>query len=181
MNFEDAYKKLRDGTATDAEAAFVARELENIRRISAILDNPALSDPGISNAKAETVQEARKVFNRKTLLRTVITVLCSLLIIAAIICSILFIPSSISASGKVKLTKNQAVEAAYACLVEDFGEEQAMNFYLDYAHRHLRYTGSIFEGVYIYKVEFEDHHGREYEIEVNSNSGFTVVRDIDFG
>ena len=30
MNFEDAYKKLRDGTATDEEAAFVARELEKI-------------------------------------------------------------------------------------------------------------------------------------------------------
>ena len=44
MNFEDAYKKLRDGTATDEEAAFVARELENVRRISSILDNPELSD-----------------------------------------------------------------------------------------------------------------------------------------
>ena len=63
MNFEEAYTKLREGRATDEEAAFVARELENVRRISSILDDPARSDPGISKAKLETVQKARKVFN----------------------------------------------------------------------------------------------------------------------
>ena len=181
MNFEDAYKKLRDGTATDEEAAFVARELENVRRISSILDNPELSDPGIGQAEMDTVQKARKVFNQKTLIRTVVVVLCSLLVIAAIVCAILFIPSNISASGKVTLSKEQAVEAAHACLVEELGEEEAGRFYVDYAHRHLRYVGSIFDAIYVYKVEYEDIYGREYEIEVNSNSGYTVIRDIDLG
>ena len=181
MNFEDAYKKLRDGTASDEEAAFVARELENVRRISSILDDPELSDPGIGQAEIETVQKARKVFNHKTLIRTIIVVLCSLLVIAAIVCAILFIPSNISASGKVKLTKEQAIEAAHACLVEEVGEEEAGRFYVDYAHRHLRYVGSIFDAIYVYKVEYEDIYGREYEIEVNSNSGYTVIRDIDLG
>ena len=179
MNFEEAYKKLREGTATDAEAAFVARELENVRRISSILEDPALSDPGISKAKLETVQKARKEFNKKTALRTVAVVLCSLLILAAVVCSVLLIPSNLSAAGKVKLTKQQAVEAAYGCLAKEVGEEQAEKFHVDYAHRHLRYVGSIFDAVYVYKVEFEDLHGREYEIEVNSNSGYTVIRDID--
>ena len=181
MNFEDAYKKLRDGTATDEEAAFVARELENVRRISSILDNPELSDPGIGQAEMDTVQKARKVFNQKTLIRTVVVVLCSLLVIAAIVCAILFIPSNISASGKVTLSKEQAVEVAHACLVEELGEEEAGRFYVDYAHRHLRYVGSIFDAIYVYKVEYEDIYGREYEIEVNSNSGYTVIRDIDLG
>ena len=181
MNFEDAYKKLRDGTATDEEAAFVARELENVRRISSILDNPELSDPGIGQAEMDTVQKARKVFNQKTLIRTVVVVLCSLLVIAAIVCALLFIPSNISASGTVKLTKEQAVEAAHACLVEELGEEEAGRFYVDYAHRHLRYVGSIFDAIYVYKIEYEDIRGREYEIEVNSNSGYTVIRDIDLG
>ena len=181
MNFEDAYKKLRDGTATDEEAAFVARELENVRRISSILDDPELSDPGIRQAEMDTVQKARKVFNQKTLIRTVVVVLCSLLVIAAIVCAILFIPSNISASGKVTLSKEQAVEVAHACLVEELGEEEAGRFYVDYAHRHLRYVGSIFDAIYVYKIEYEDIHGREYEIEVNSNSGYTVIRDIDLG
>ncbi len=181
MNFEEAYKKLHEGTATDEEAAFVARELENVRRIRSILDHPDLSNPGISRAEIETVQKARKAFNRKTMLRTIAVVLCSLLAIAAIVCSILFIPSNVSASGKVKLSKEQAIDAACTCLVEELGEEQAKHFYVDYAHRHLRYVGSIFDAIYVYKIEFEDAHGREYEIEVNSNSGYTVIRDIDLG
>lgn len=179
MNFEEAYQKLREGTATDEEAAFVARELENVRKISAILDNPALSDPGIKKAEVETVQKAQKEYNRKTLLRTVVIVFCSLLAVAAIVCAILFIPSNLSASGKLKITKEQAVEAAYACLVEQVGAERAETFYVDYAHRHLRYSGSIFDAVYVYKVEFEDAFGSEFEIEVNGSSGYAVIRDID--
>ena len=179
MNFEEAYQKLREGTATDEEAAFVARELENVRKISAILDRPDLSDPGIRKAEVETVQKARKAFNRKTLIRTVLIVLCCLLAIAAIVCSLLFIPSNISASGKLTITKEQAIEAAYACLLEQVGEERAGTFYVDYAHRHLRYVGSIFDAIYVYKVELVDAHGSEYEIEVNGNSGYTVIRDVD--
>ena len=179
MNFEDAYQKLRDGTATDEEAAFVARELENVRKISAILDNPSLSSPEIGQAESETVQRARKAFNKKTLIRTVIITVCSLLAVAAIVCAVLFIPSNISASGKQRITKEQAVEAAFACLVEQVGEERADTFYVDYAHRHLRYAGSIFDANYVYKVEFEDAYGSEYEIEVNANSGYTVIRDVD--
>ncbi len=65
--------------------------------------------------------------------------------------------------------------------MEELGEEEAGRFYVDYAHRHLRYVGSIFDAIYVYKIEYEDIHGREYEIEVNSNSGYTVIRDIDLG
>ena len=179
MNFEEAYQRLRDGTASDEEAAFVARELENLRRISAILDHPDLADPGIRPAETETVRQARKAFNHKTLLRTVVIVLCSLLATAAVVCGILFIPSNISASGKLRITKAQAIDAAYECLVEQVGEERASSFYVDYAHRHLRYAGSIFDAIYVYRIEFEDAFGRDYEIEVNGHPGYTVVREID--
>ena len=50
---------------------------------------------------------------------------------------------------------------------------------MDYAHRHLRYAGNIFDGIYVYKVEFENAYRSEIEIEVNANSGYTVIRDID--
>lgn len=179
MDFEQAYKKLREGTATDEEAAFVARELENVRKISAILDDPALSDPGIKRAETETVQRARKAFNRKALIRTIVVVLCSLLAVAAIVCGILFIPSNISASGKLEITKEQAIDTAYDLLVEQVGEEEAKTYYVDYAHRHLRYSGSIFDAVYVYRVEFENSFDREYEIEVNGNSGYAVITDIN--
>lgn len=179
MNFEEAYQKLREGTASDEEAAFVARELENVRRISAILDDPALSDPGFERAETETVRKARRKFNRKTMVRTLLIVLCSLLTTAAIVCAILFIPSNVSASGRLALTREDAAEAARACLIDKIGEEEAEPYYVDYVHRHLRYTGSIFEAVYVYKVEFEDPHGNEYEIAVNGRSGYAAITDID--
>ena len=179
MNFEEAYNKLKDGTATDEEAAFVARELENVRKISAILDDPKLSDPGFARAENETVQKARKAFNRKAAIRTIGIVFCCLAVIAAVVCGILFIPSNISASRSLSITKEQAKEKAYTCLVEMVGEEEAKEYYVDYNVRHLRYTGSIFEAVYVYVVEFENAFGREYEIEVNARSGYTVVRDIN--
>lgn len=179
MNFEEAYKKLRDGTATDEEAAFVARELENLRKIRAILDEPFRSDPGISRAEIETVQKARKAFNHKTLIRVLVIVMVSMIVVAALVCSILFIPSNISASGKLELSKEEAVETAYALLAEEVGDEGAERFHVDYAHRHLRYLGSIFDAVYVYEVEFEDVYGSEIEIEVNAKSGYAVIRDID--
>ena len=179
MNFEEAYQKLKAGTATDEEAAFVARELENVRKISSILDNPDMFDPGIERAENAKVQKARKEYNRKTTIRTIVIVLCSLLVFAALVCGILFIPSNISASGKLKVTKEQAIEKAHSCLVEQVGEEDANEYFIDYAHRHLRYTGSIFEAVYIYKIEFEDPFGKEFEIEVNGSSGYTRITDMD--
>ena len=180
MNFEEAYQKLRAGTATDEEAAFVARELENVRKISSILEDPALSDPGIAKAGAETVQKARKEFNRKSLIRTIAAVFGVLAAIAAIVCAILFIPSNISASRKNNISKQEAVALAKEVLAGELGAEEAETFYVDYAHRHLRYARGIFDGVYVYKVEFEDPYGREYEIEVNANSGYAVIRDIDY-
>ena len=180
MNFEDAYQKLRAGTATDEEAAFVARELENVRKISAVLDDPGLSDPGITKAGEETVKKARKEFNKKTLVRTIVTVLCVLASIAAIVCAILFIPSNITAAGKQNITKQQAVDAAKEVMVNELGAEEAETFYVDYAIKHLRYERDIFHGVYVYKVEFQDAYGREYEIEVNTDSGYAVIRDIDY-
>ena len=179
MNFEEAYNKLKDGTATDEEAAFVARELENVRKISAILDNPGLADPGLVKAEHETVQKARKAYNRKTIIRTIIIVVCSLAIIAAVVCGILFIPSNISASKSLSITKQQAQDKAYTCLVEMVGEEEAKEYYVDYNIRHIRYTGDVFHAVYVYVVEFENSFGREYEIEVNGRSGYAVVRDIN--
>ena len=76
--------------------------------------------------------------------------------------------------------KEEAIEAARAVLVNEVGEEQAETFYIDYAHRHLRYSGTIFEAVYIYKIEFENPFGNEFEIEVSAQSGYAVITDIDF-
>ena len=180
MNFEDAYRKLREGTATDEEAAFVARELENVRRIGALLDDPALSDPGIRKAEAETVKKARTAFNRKMLVRTVVIVLVSLAVIAAAVCGVLFIPSNVSASGHVNVTREEALELARAELRNQVGEQAAADFYVDYQHRRLHYTENIFRAVYVYRIQFENARDVEYTFDVNASSGHVSIHDIDW-
>ena len=145
MTFEEAYQKLREGTATDEEAAFVARELENVRKISAILDDPALSDPGIEQAEVETVRRARRAFNRKTLFRTVGIVLCSLLAIAAIVCAVLFIPSNLSASEKQKISKAEAKQQAIE-MMDRVGIPDAANRFDEYP---FQYSGGMRQRIVI--------------------------------
>ncbi len=180
MNFEEAYRKLRDGTASDEEAAFVAGELENVRRISAIIDAANISDPGIREAEERTVQRARREFNRKSLVRTLVTVLCCIAVLGAMVCGLLFIPATISASRQLELSREEAVDAARECLELQIGEDKAAGFYLDYVFRELRYEGSIFRAVYVYDLEFEDAFGNEYEIKVNGKSGYALISDVDF-
>ena len=178
MNFEEAYQKVNAGTATEEEVAYVAKELENLRRLSAILDNPSASDPGIAKVETETVQKARRTFNRKATVRTIIVVLCSLLAIAAITCGIIFIPSCTSAYRNMKVTRDEAVELARACLREQVGEN-ADSYYIDHMHRQLSINGSLTDAVYLYKIEFEDVYDNEYTIKVNAKSGYAMVSDVD--
>lgn len=180
MNFEEAYRNLRDGIASNEEAAFVARELENVRRISALIDATNVSDPGIREAEEKTVRRARRVFNRKSLVRTLVAVLCCVVVLGALVCGLLFVPSNISASSQLELTKDEAVAAARECLALQIGEDKAAGFYLDHVFRELRYEGSIFRAVYVYDLEFEDAFGNEYEVKVNGKSGYALISDVDF-
>ena len=59
-----------------------------------------------------------------------------------------------------------------AQLLNTIGEEAAEQYYVDYAHRHLRYAGSIFEAVYVYRIQFEDSYDNEYTMDVDANSGY---------
>ena len=178
MNLEESLKKVQMGTASEEEIAYVARELDNIRQISAILDNPAAADPGIARADVETVRRARRQFNHKTLIRTVLITLCSMLALAALVCGIIFIPSVSAANKRLRVSKEEAVTLARSCLEERIGGDTE-DFYIDYAHRHLNINGSLTDAVYVYKIEFENMAVEEYEIKVNARSGYAVITDVD--
>lgn len=94
-------------------------------------------------------------------------------------CAIWFIPAAVSAAKSVSVSREEALTAAESCFEELVGEETAQSFYVDYIVRHLRHDGSVFKGVYIYNVEFQNQDGTEYKIEVNASSGKAVIRDID--
>ena len=103
----------------------------------------------------------------------------AIILAAAVFCGIWFIPAAISAEKSVRLSREEALAAAEGCFQELVGEEAARSFYVDYINLRLRHDGSIFKGVYIYNVEYQNQEGTEYKIEVNATSGKTVIRDID--
>lgn len=98
---------------------------------------------------------------------------------AALFCGIWFVPAAVSAAQSVSVSREEALAAAELCLKELVGEETAGSFYVDYINLRLRHDGSIFKGIYIYNVEYQNQDGTEYKIEVNASSGRTVIRDID--
>lgn len=102
-----------------------------------------------------------------------------ILLAAAVFCGVWFIPAAVSAAKSVTVSREEALTAAEACFEDLVGEETAQSFYVDYITRRLRHDGSVFKGVYIYNVEFQNQDGTEYKIEVNAASGKTVIRDID--
>ena len=102
-----------------------------------------------------------------------------ILLAAAVFCGVWFIPAAVSAAKSVTVSREEALTAAEACFEDLVGEETAQSFYVDYITRRLRHDGSVFKGIYIYNVEFQNQYGTEYKIEVNAASGKTVIRDID--
>ena len=103
----------------------------------------------------------------------------AIILAAAVFCGIWFIPAAISAEKTVRLSREEALAAAEECFIKLVGEEAAKDYYVDYISRSLRHDGSIFKGVYIYNVEYQNQYGTEYKIEVSANTDKTVIRDID--
>ena len=112
-------------------------------------------------------------------IRPILTAVLGIILAAAALCGVYFVPAAVSAARSVSVSREEALAAAEARFQELVGEEAAKDFYVDYISRRLRHDGSLFKGVYIYNVEYQNQDGTEYKIEVNAATGKTVVRDID--
>ena len=153
---------------------------ERLYQALQMTEGPTQSEKS-AEADGKAARKAAKVSSRKikksanNLLKAGLWVLLA----AAVFCGIWFIPAAVSAAKTVSVSREEALAAAETCFEELVGEETARTFYVDYISRSLRHDGSVFQGVYIYNVEYQNQDGMEYKIEVNAASGKTVVRDID--
>lgn len=138
----------------------------------------ALQTPASSESAGKTKEKPARGKSRKPI-RPILTAALGIILAAAVLCGICFIPAAVSATRSVSVSREQALAAAEARFQELVGEEGAKGFYVDYISRNLRHNGSLFKGVYIYNVEYQNQDGTEYKIEVNASTGKTVVRDID--
>ena len=141
----------------------------------------ALQTPAKSEPDAEAKEKAGKPApeKRRKPIRPILRAVLGILLTAVVLSGICFIPAAVSATRTVSVSREEALAAAEARFRELVGEEAAQGFYVDYISRRLRHDGSLFKGVYIYNVEYQNQDGTEYKIEVNAASGKTVVRDID--
>lgn len=177
MNFEEAYKKVQAGTATAEEMQFVAREIENVRAVNSILDNVREESPVVRDVPEDTVRKAKKVFNRRTLVRSVMITLCSVLLLGVITCGILFIPSTISAKKCENFSRQEAVEQAKAC-VSEYSGQNADRLTVRDVDKRIYLGNGLNKAYYYYEVNLRDG-GIEYEINVHAKSGYASITDID--
>ncbi len=157
-------------------------EHEFYERLYHALQMPEEPAPGKNVEKAgEASRKSGKVNNKKSKrpVQALLKVGLGIVLAAAVFCGIWFIPAAVWAAKSVNVSREEALTAAEACFEELVGEETARSFYVDYISWRLKHNGSMFKGVYIYNVEYQNQDGTEYKIEVNAASGKTVVRDID--
>ena len=158
-------------------------ESEFYERLYQALQMSEESAPSEKSAEADgkAARKGSKVSGRKSKkpAKSLLIAGLGVLLAAAVFCAVWFIPAAVSAAKTVTVSREEALAAAEACFEDLVGEETARTFYVDYINRTLRHDGSLFRGVYIYNVEYQNQDGMEYKIEVNAASGKTVVRDID--
>lgn len=177
MNFEDAYKKVQGGAATEEEIAFVAHELDKLRRINEILEQPLVS-PVMQETDRQTIEKAKKRHNCKTTLRIILVTLISLMVIAALVCGIIFIPSLTSASRNQKLGREECLELAKTFL-SDYSGENTAKYVIKDIDKELRIPAGLTNAIYVYEIEMISPEGICYEMEVSTKSGYVVLTDID--
>ena len=171
MKLEEALEKVKNGTATGEEEAFVDKELKDFIAIKNIIDNPPV-EPVVARTDRETVGKAIKLFQRKSLIRLAVTVLICLAAIAMIVCAIIFIPACRSAGANQRIERDEAIVMA-----QDFLEQKGIDvaeleiFDVD---KEMRIFGSLNNAFYAYEIEFRSETDI-YGVSVGTQSGHVYL------
>lgn len=186
MNFDEVYSKVQSGNATEEEKRYFDDEIKKLGKLKALLDDyneefelerPLDSESKFVDADMETIKKARRKFNSGMFWRILTISIGSLILIAAIVCGIIFIPSISSAKKNEKITLDEAVELATECLAEHV--DNVNEFYVHDVDKELEIKGSLNNAYYIYEIEFRNGQKDEYQIDVNARSGYVKLSDVD--
>lgn len=162
MNFQEAYEKVQNGTATEEEKLFVENEMQKANQIQSVVsaDN----------------KKNKKEFKYKTALKISLITLCSLALVAVIALAVIFVPFFKMASSNQNYTKEECIELAKNSLTENGIDISDLSIHGVDRELHMNYT--IDDAVYIYEMEFENFL-HEYDVKVNSKTGAVLIDDID--
>lgn len=167
MDFEKAYQKFLDGTATPEEIEFVRSEINHARKLTAVIDGDRR---GITTeADSEKVKKAAKKFNFRMTVKTVIIVVLSVVIVTGAVLGAFFGVSVSSAKRNTKITAEDAERIALAYAEENFPEETGATYVKD-TDRDIEIKGEITKSYYIYGVELS-RGLLEIDVEISGKTG----------
>ena len=121
MNYEDAFRHYREGTATDEEKAFVLDEIAKAKALSSLLDDEGLAvkPAPIKEAEAKDVKDAKHRMIMRRVLGGLIAVVVIIIALGAILGGV-FGSAAAYARDNVVLERTEAITVA-----EDYAREHA--------------------------------------------------------
>ena len=174
MDFERAYQKFLEGTATQEEIDFVREEMNKAKAVNDILDN-VRTDDKIVKAEQEEVQKAVKKFKIKDTIKVFVIALASLFIVAGIVLASIFIPAYGNANDNLNISAKQAKEQAIEWVINNDNNANAEKVRVVEFEREFEYNGRAKKAHYVYVVEVYDGTDNVYEIEINAKTGELIV------
>lgn len=175
MEFEKAYQKFINGTATPEETEFVRSEMKKASDINEVLSS--VKSEGATNAsERSSVKRAMKAYLKKDTLKIVSIVLCAALVLAIGISCAIGIPILSAAKGNINYTEAQAKEIAIEYLTEQ-NPEWADDIEILRIVRDLDVEGRIKNARYVYVLDVHNGRNNVVEIEIDSKTG--KILDVD--
>lgn len=203
MNYEEAFRHYKEGTATEEERAFVQDEIAKAKALSTLLDDEALAvkPAPIKEADAKEVREAKQQLIWKRVLVSMVTFLVLIVILGAVLGGVF---GAAAAYGRnfatVSAEDARLVAEAYAFEQATKGHTTTVNGKpvtvvfpsdgkltaepLKDVSEKFNFETNLVDSYYVYRVEVEgyDPVNRlewEYEIDVNSRTGACSVHKVD--
>lgn len=189
MNYEDAFRHYREGTATDEEKAFVLDEIAKAKALSSLLDDEGLAvkPAPIKEAEAKDVKDAKHRMIMRRVLGGLIAVVVIIIALGAILGGV-FGSAAAYARDNVVLEKAEAITVA-----EDYAREHAEKngFVVSHAFSDLprdvdedfNFETDLKSSFYSYKVDVTvwtaEGYELDYEVVVNAHTGSPSLKELD--
>ena len=176
MDFEKAYEKFLNGTASPEEVEFVRSEMKKANDVNNVLSN--VKNEGATRvAEKETVRRAMKSYWKKDTIKILIIVGAALLALAIAVSLAIGIPVLNNAKDNLNYSEEEAKAIAVQRLSE-INPDSAGEIEVFRVERELEVEGRIKNARYVYVIELSIG-ARTLEIEVDGKTGKILDVDVD--
>ena len=175
MDFEKAYQKFLDGTATAEEVEFVRSEMKKASAVNDVLDK-VKNGGSTKTADLQTVKKAVKAFRIRDFIK-VLTIVCSIVLVLAIgIGCAIGIPILKNAKANMNYTIEQAEQIAIEFIAERYPDSKD-KIEVYHVEKELDVEGRIKNARYIYVLDVYNGVNNVLEIEIDSKTGNIIEID----